>query len=146
MHAQNGSGKSNILDAICFVLGITNLQTVCGVPATTRRRARRDSSCFQVRAANLQDLIYKRGQAGITKASVTIVFDNSDRDKAPIGFEGYKQITVTRQVSQTMLSRRLHPELKAIVARWPWAAFRNTSSADIVLPSKLCRTCSSPCN
>ena len=25
----NGSGKSNILDSICFVLGITNLQQVC---------------------------------------------------------------------------------------------------------------------
>lgn len=25
----NGSGKSNILDAICFVLGITNLAQVC---------------------------------------------------------------------------------------------------------------------
>lgn len=24
----NGSGKSNILDAICFVLGITNMTTV----------------------------------------------------------------------------------------------------------------------
>lgn len=24
----NGSGKSNILDAICFVLGLTNLQAV----------------------------------------------------------------------------------------------------------------------
>jgi structural maintenance of chromosome 2 len=24
----NGSGKSNILDAICFVLGMTNMQTV----------------------------------------------------------------------------------------------------------------------
>ncbi|RCI07057.1 Structural maintenance of chromosomes protein 2 [Rhizopus stolonifer] len=74
----NGSGKSNILDAICFVLGITNLS--------------------QVRASNLQDLIYKRGQAGVTKASVTIVFNNEDRDKSPVGFEAYKQITVTRQV------------------------------------------------
>lgn len=36
----NGSGKSNILDAICFVLGITNMQSV--------------------RANNLMDLIYKR--------------------------------------------------------------------------------------
>ena len=27
----NGSGKSNILDSICFVLGITNLQQVRGV-------------------------------------------------------------------------------------------------------------------
>lgn len=25
----NGSGKSNILDAICFVLGITNMSQVC---------------------------------------------------------------------------------------------------------------------
>ena len=31
-----------------------------------------------MRASNLQDLVYKRGQAGITKASVTIEFDNSD--------------------------------------------------------------------
>ena len=40
----NGSGKSNILDAICFVLGISNLSAV--------------------RAANLQELIYKGGNAG----------------------------------------------------------------------------------
>jgi structural maintenance of chromosome 2 len=51
-----------------------------------------------MRATNQQDLIYKRGQAGITKASVTIVFDNSDRSKSPVGYEDYKQITVTRQV------------------------------------------------
>ncbi|KAL1879357.1 hypothetical protein VTK73DRAFT_7088 [Phialemonium thermophilum] len=74
----NGSGKSNILDAICFVLGITNMSTV--------------------RAQNLQDLIYKRGQAGVTKASVTIVFDNRDKKKSPIGFEEYATISVTRQI------------------------------------------------
>ncbi|MCJ1356867.1 MAG: Structural maintenance of chromosomes protein 2 [Icmadophila ericetorum] len=74
----NGSGKSNILDAICFVLGITNMSTM--------------------RAQNLQDLIYKRGQAGVTKASVTIVFDNADKKKSPIGFEDYAQISVTRQI------------------------------------------------
>ncbi|KAI6245089.1 Structural maintenance of chromosomes protein 2 [Erysiphe necator] len=74
----NGSGKSNILDSICFVLGITNMSTV--------------------RAQNLQDLIYKRGQAGVTKASVTIVFDNRDKKKSPIGFEEYPQISVTRQI------------------------------------------------
>ena len=51
-----------------------------------------------MRASNQQDLIYKRGQAGVTKASVTIVFDNSDRAKSPTGFENFKQITVTRQV------------------------------------------------
>ncbi|GAW20167.1 hypothetical protein ANO14919_096640 [Xylariales sp. No.14919] len=74
----NGSGKSNILDSICFVLGITNMSTV--------------------RAQNLQDLIYKRGQAGVTKASVTIVFDNRDKQKSPIGFEEYATISVTRQI------------------------------------------------
>ncbi|GAM90243.1 hypothetical protein ANO11243_082850 [Dothideomycetidae sp. 11243] len=74
----NGSGKSNILDSICFVLGITNMSTV--------------------RAQNLQDLIYKRGQAGVTKASVTIVFDNRDKAKSPIGFEDYPTISVTRQI------------------------------------------------
>jgi structural maintenance of chromosome 2 len=51
-----------------------------------------------VRAQNLQDLIYKRGQAGVTKASVTIVFDNRDKGKSPIGFEEYAQISVTRQI------------------------------------------------
>jgi len=51
-----------------------------------------------VRAQNLQDLIYKRGQAGVTKASVTIVFDNKDTRKSPIGFEEYAKISVTRQV------------------------------------------------
>ncbi|QCD85527.1 structural maintenance of chromosome 2 [Vigna unguiculata] len=74
----NGSGKSNILDSICFVLGITNLQ--------------------QVRASNLQELVYKQGQAGITKATVSIVFDNSDRSRSPLGYEGHHEITVTRQI------------------------------------------------
>src|SRR5437667_9045816 len=46
----------------------------------------------------LQDLIYKRGQAGVTKASVTIVFDNRNKKNSPIGFEEYAQISVTRQI------------------------------------------------
>ncbi|XP_009771632.1 structural maintenance of chromosomes protein 2-1 [Nicotiana sylvestris] len=74
----NGSGKSNILDSICFVLGITNLQ--------------------QVRASNLQELVYKQGQAGITKATVSVVFDNSDRSRSPLGYEDCTEITVTRQI------------------------------------------------
>ncbi|KAI0631723.1 condensin complex subunit SMC2 [Trametes polyzona] len=83
----NGSGKSNILDAICFVLGLTNMSSM--------------------RAQNQQDLIYKRGQAGVTRASVTIVFDNSDRATSPVGFEGYAQITVTRQIAIPNLSKYL---------------------------------------
>lgn len=74
----NGSGKSNILDAICFVLGISNLT--------------------HVRASNLQELVYKQGQAGISKASVTIVFNNTERNTSPVGYEAYDQISVSRQV------------------------------------------------
>jgi structural maintenance of chromosome 2 len=74
----NGSGKSNILDAICFVLGITNLS--------------------QVRAGNLSELVYKQGQAGVNKATVTIVFNNEDTVNSPVGFEQCSEVTVTRQV------------------------------------------------
>ncbi|NXK62934.1 SMC2 protein, partial [Sylvietta virens] len=74
----NGSGKSNVLDSICFVLGINNLS--------------------QVRASSLQDLVYKNGQAGITKATVSINFDNSNKSQSPLGFEADDEITVTRQV------------------------------------------------
>ncbi|GAB1868004.1 Structural maintenance of chromosomes protein [Camponotus japonicus] len=74
----NGTGKSNILDAICFVLGITNLG--------------------QVRATSLQDLVYKSGQAGVKKASVTIIFDNHDRESSPMGYEHHEEIIITRQV------------------------------------------------
>lgn len=58
-----------------------------------------------MRASNLQDLIYKRGQAGVTKASVTIVFNNEDRARSPVGFESYRQITVTRQVNTYILKK-----------------------------------------
>ncbi|KFM79684.1 Structural maintenance of chromosomes protein 2, partial [Stegodyphus mimosarum] len=74
----NGSGKSNILDSICFVLGITNLS--------------------QVRATNLNELVYKNGQAGINKATVTITFDNRDSSGSPLGYENHKEISVTRIV------------------------------------------------
>jgi structural maintenance of chromosome 2 len=74
----NGSGKSNILDSICFVLGITNLS--------------------QVRAGNLSELVYKQGQAGVNKATVTIVFNNEDKQSSPVGYEQCLEVTVTRQV------------------------------------------------
>jgi structural maintenance of chromosome 2 len=42
--------------------------------------------------------VYKQGQAGVTKASVSIVFNNSDRARSPVGYEHCDQITVTRQI------------------------------------------------
>ena len=76
----NGSGKSNIFDALCFVMGI--------------------SSLANVRATNLQDLIYKKGLAGIDKASVTVIFDNTDKSNSPVGYEEYDEITVCRMIYQ----------------------------------------------
>eukprot|EP00754_Rhynchopus_humris_P045505 Rhum_TRINITY_DN4971_c0_g1::Rhum_TRINITY_DN4971_c0_g1_i1::g.16219::m.16219/K06674/SMC2; structural maintenance of chromosome 2 len=76
----NGSGKSNVLDAICFAFAIAN------------------SNISQVRVKDLRELIYKSGHAGIHKASVTIDFDNTDVDQRPPGFD-FPTITVTRQIT-----------------------------------------------
>lgn len=43
----------------------------------------------------------------MTKASVTIVFDNSDKARSPIGFEASRQITVTRQIAVGGISKYL---------------------------------------
>jgi structural maintenance of chromosome 2 len=56
------------------------------------------SNLSQVRAGSLQDLVYKSGQAGVTRASVTIVFNNEDTAQSPVGYEQYERITITRQV------------------------------------------------
>lgn len=133
----NGSGKSNILDAICFLLGITNLSQVhtraCDMHSTFKGFKHPISSgrvhaytsidiptvtipfshcncvplslCWQVRAGSLQELVYKGGQAGITRATVTITFDNSDSRQSPLGYESYEEITVSRQVVISMLLR-----------------------------------------
>lgn len=74
----NGSGKSNILDSICFVLGISNLS--------------------QVRASSLQELVYKAGQAGVSKATVTLIFNNEDKATSPVGYEVCGEITIARQI------------------------------------------------
>uniref|UniRef100_A0A8C2CA80 Structural maintenance of chromosomes protein n=1 Tax=Cyprinus carpio TaxID=7962 RepID=A0A8C2CA80_CYPCA len=67
----NGSGKSNILDSIFYKL-----------------------KCNTARF----DLVYKNGLAGITKATVSITFDNSNKKQSPLGFETHDEITITRQV------------------------------------------------
>lgn len=55
--------------------------------------------CFiQVRVTSLQDLVYKSGQSGVTKATVSITFDNRNKEQSPVGFQEYDEITVTRQV------------------------------------------------
>ena len=74
----NGSGKSNVIDAICFVLGIQSLS--------------------HVRVTNLNELIYKQGQAGITKATVTLVFDNSNKQASLPQFRDLDRVVVQRSI------------------------------------------------
>ena len=44
--------------------------------------------------------MYKQGQAGVQKASVTLIFDNTDTENSPLGYEQNTEITVTRQVRE----------------------------------------------
>lgn len=74
----NGTGKSNVLDAICFVLGISSLS--------------------RIRVTSLTELIYKQGQAGITKASATLVLNNEDPAQSPPGYESYPVLEISRQI------------------------------------------------
>lgn len=43
-------------------------------------------------------MIYKNGQAGVNAATVSIIFDNSNKDQSPPGFDDLHEITITRQV------------------------------------------------
>ena len=95
----NGSGKSNILDAICFLLGITKLEAVsyfCIMSVNIWLK--RLTFLQKVRATNMQELVYKNGQAGVTKATVSITFDNRNKKQTPLGYEQYDELVITRQV------------------------------------------------
>ena len=76
----NGSGKSNIFDALCFVMGISNLK--------------------KVRAEDPRELIFKNGNAGIQRASVTVEFENDNPAAAPPSYPAseYPTLTVSRQI------------------------------------------------
>lgn len=76
----NGSGKSNVLDAICFVLGLQAFSLV--------------------RANKIEDLIYAGGNSGVKEASVMISFDNRDKLKSPEGFREVDTINVVRKISK----------------------------------------------
>lgn len=74
----NGSGKSNILDAICFALGLSNMSLA--------------------RCNTLRELIYKNGQAGVHKAVVSVTFDNTDKSQSPTGYEHLSEFVIRREV------------------------------------------------
>lgn len=72
----NGSGKSNFLDALCFVLGLMKLELS--------------------RCSSMNELIYKNGQSGVTEARVTLEIDNSDGSLD--AFTNFKAFTASRIV------------------------------------------------
>lgn len=74
----NGTGKSNILDAICFTLGISAMNTI--------------------RASSMQEVIYKSGQSGVTSATVTIHFDNRDKSRSAPHYSHNDEIVISREV------------------------------------------------
>lgn len=76
---RNGSGKSNIFDAICWVLGMGNISNL--------------------RADGMQGLIYKGGTSGPKQASVEIIFNNEDKNAGPISYRNFDKISVKRTVS-----------------------------------------------
>lgn len=83
----NGSGKSNVFDAICFVMGLRNVA--------------------KVRVERQEELIFKNGKAGIQRASVTIEFDNSDPATAPEHYSPaeFPTISITRQIDTGLRQR-----------------------------------------
>lgn len=77
----NGSGKSNVLDAICFVLGLQSFSLA--------------------RVEKLQEFIYKNGQSGITEAKVSIVFeDNTGRLGKQIWSGSNREVVVSRSIKR----------------------------------------------
>ncbi|GKT34514.1 structural maintenance of chromosomes protein 2-1, partial [Aduncisulcus paluster] len=75
---RNGSGKSNIFDALCFVLGLSKIK--------------------QMRADGLRGLVYNHGSTGVQTATVSLVLDNSDNSSSPLEYKGCDEITVVRQI------------------------------------------------
>jgi len=71
---MNGSGKSNIIDAIIFALDLS-------------------SSRF-MRVASLKELINIHRK----DCTVTIVLDNSEKSRSPAGFENYGQVEISRSL------------------------------------------------
>ena len=82
----NGSGKSNILDAIQFLLGSTNKEML-------RLKS------------NITEIIYKEGCSGIEKASVSIKFKCANKNLRPTGYEANEELLITRQITKDKVSK-----------------------------------------
>lgn len=72
----NGSGKSNILDAICFLMGM--------------------STVSNMRISNLQELIYQNAKSEIKRATVSITFTNTSN--SPFYSDYGDEIIISRSI------------------------------------------------
>ncbi|KAH9386653.1 structural maintenance of chromosome 2 [Nematocida major] len=76
----NGTGKSNILDAICFVLGVDTPRLL--------------------RSGSMRDLIFKQKKGTSGSAKVSLLFCNKEKDKGPAGYEEIDTIKITRIITE----------------------------------------------
>lgn len=122
----NGSGKSNILDSITFVLGSNDLKLA--------------------RVSNLREFIYKSGQGGVVKAHVEIIFDNSDPNNRPNGYDNFSEITVTREVCYNVFLFRVFQVVIFLLYRSICKAGPSITSTASLSTHKRSTICSTPCN
>jgi structural maintenance of chromosome 2 len=54
-----------------------------------------------MRAEKLQELVYKQGNSGVTKATVSIKFDNTNKAQSPPGYTDNNQIVITRSIENS---------------------------------------------
>ncbi len=78
----NGCGKSNIIDAVRWVMG--------------------ESSAKHLRGESMEDVIFSGSQARkpVGKAFVELVFDNTVGKKAPGDYARYSEISIRRELSR----------------------------------------------
>ena len=92
----NGSGKSNILDAITFILGIQKWSSM--------------------RVSNMKGLICSNGN--VKQAMVAIVFDNRDKSQSPPAYRSLDRIEVARVVTSQkayyMINSKKVPQTKVL--------------------------------
>ena len=78
----NGCGKSNVIDAVRWVMG--------------------ETSARNLRGDTMLDVIFNGtdNRKPVGKASVELVFDNSDGNHAPEGYGQFSEISVKRTLSR----------------------------------------------
>ena len=79
----NGCGKSNVADAIRWVLG--------------------EQSALRLRGRSMEDVIFNgsESKAPLSLAEVTITFENDRPSELPPAFQGLAEITVGRRLHRT---------------------------------------------